>query len=354
MIKIVFIEENIEQLRNMSIHHPHHIVQRKALALLLKNYSISHHLIAEILGICENTLRSYFDCYLESGIEGITKINYKGAESALVPFNQVILDYVNTTPPSSIKQACKEIAELTNVSLKATQMRKHLKSLNIKFRKVGGIPAKADIEQQQKFLENELQPKLDEAENGLRSVYFMDAAHFVLGGFLGYLWSLKRIFVKTPSGRQRFNVLGGLNATTKELLTISNATYITSTQVCELLELIHSKEKKSATKSKKPTVVVSDNAKYQRCKLVIEKAKELGIELLFLPPYSPNLNLIERLWKFTKKYCLNSKYHSDFDVFKMAISNFLTSIHIKYATELKTLLTLKFQVFEKDQFSSAN
>ncbi len=79
-------------------------------------------------------------------------------------------------------------------------------------------------------------PALESAKKGEKTVYFVDAVHFVLGAFLSYLWSFTRLFIKTPSGRQRFNVLGALNAITKEIITVTNDTYITSTQVCELFK----------------------------------------------------------------------------------------------------------------------
>jgi transposase len=211
---------------------------------------------------------------------------------------------------------------------------------------VCGIPAKADVEKQRLFKEQELDPRLEEAKAGKRTVYFVDAAHFVLGAFLGFLWSLSRVFVKTPSGRQRFNVLGALNAITKELLTVTNDTYITSIQVCELLRVI-------AKNSPLPITIVLDNAKYQRCKLVMNLAEELGIELLFLPPYSPNLNLIERVWKFVKKQCLSSLYYPDFASFRGAISSFVNQMHKTHKNELLSLLTLNFQLFDQDQVKKA-
>ena len=83
---------------------------------------------------------------------------------------------------------------------------------------------------------------------------------------------------------------------------MTNTSYITSIQVCEMLVKLARRSRPEV-----PTTIVLDNARYQRCKLVIAKAEEVGIELLFLPPYSPNLNLIERLWKFVKKEVLYGK-----------------------------------------------
>ncbi len=128
--------------------------------------------------------------------------------------------------------------------------------------------------------------------------------------FLGYLWCFVRIFIKAPAGRQRFNVLGALDAVTHELITITNDTYINAHSVLSLLYKIANR------RFSVPVTLVLDNARYQKCKIVWAVAKILDIELLYLPSYSPNLNLIERLWKFVKKKCLYSKYYPDFAAFK--------------------------------------
>ena len=86
------------------------------------------------------------------------------------------------------------------------------------------IPAKADADKQEEFLEKKLTPVLDQAKDGKRKVFFVDAAHFVLAPFLGFLWSFNRLFIKAPAGRKRFNVLGALDAITHELVTITNDT----------------------------------------------------------------------------------------------------------------------------------
>jgi hypothetical protein len=108
----------------------------------------------------------------------------------------------------------------------------------MKPRKVGQIPAKADVEAQAQFKTEQLEPRLEEAKPGKRAVFFMDAAHFVYAPFLALVWCFERLFVKAPSGRQRLNVLAALNATTREILTVRNLTYITAETVCELLRLL--------------------------------------------------------------------------------------------------------------------
>lgn len=95
-----------------------------------------------------------------------------------------------------------------------------------------------------------------------------------------------------------------------------------------------------------PLKIVLDNARYQDCKFVEEAAKELNITLLFLPSYSPNLNIIERLWKFTKKTILYAKYYETPYKFNMAINGFFQTVNQKYNSDLKNIMTLKFQFFE--------
>jgi transposase len=203
------------------------------------------------------------------------------------------------------------------------------------------VPAKADPQKQKEFLEQEIQPRLDEAQTGKRAVFFVDAAHFVLAPFLGFLWSVVRVFIQAPSGRQRFNVLGALNAITHELISVTNETYITAESVCALLEKI------AKLSAGIPVSIFLDNARYQRCALVIEKARSLKIELCFLPSYSPNLNLIERLWKFVKKKCLYSTYYEKFPAFQAAISKCLEETTTTYKSELASLLSLRSLVSPK-------
>ena len=191
------------------------------------------------------------------------------------------------------------------------------------------------------YLENEMEPRLAEAQAGKRAVFFVDAAHFVLAPFLDFLWSVTRVFIQAPAGRQRFNVLGALNAITHELITITNEAYITAESVCALLDKL---------KLGVPITLFLDNARYQHCALVLQKAASLQIELCFLPAYSPNLNLIERLWKFVKKQCLYSKYYADFATFKTAITKCLDETSTRHQSTLNSLLTLHFQLFQKTQF----
>ena len=193
---------------------------------------------------------------------------------------------------------------------------------------------------QRDFLENRLQPALDGAVAGTGHVFFVDAAHFVYGTFLCCLWSIARVFVRAASGRQRFNVLGAWNAVTRQLIAVTNTTVVNTETMGELLR------KLAAENLVGPVTLVLDNAKYQRNAAVQALAAELGIRLLFLPSYSPNLNLIERLWGFAKRQSVYGKYHANFASFRAAIEATLAGVATKHAEDLKSLMTLKFQTFK--------
>ena len=184
-----------------------------------------------------------------------------------------------------------------------------------------------------------MKPRLDAAQAGQGHVFFVDAAHFVFGTFLCCLWSFVRIFVRAASGRQRFNVLGAWNAVTRELTYVANTTVVNTQTMCELLQKI------AAQQLVGPITVVLDNARYQRNAVVQALAEELKIHLLFLPSYSPNLNLIERLWKFLKRRALYGRYHATFADFRTAIEEEIAQISTTHRTSLASLMTHNFQQF---------
>jgi transposase len=197
------------------------------------------------------------------------------------------------------------------------------------------------VRKQREFLNTELKPRLDKAIAGQGQVFFVDAAHFVYGTFLCCLWSIARVFVRAASGRQRFNVLGAWNAVTRELIAITNTTVVNTDTMCDLLRAV------AARGLIGPVSVVLDNARYQRNAVVMALAEQLKIELLFLPSYSPNLNLIERLWRFMKRKAAYGRYHPTFADFKAAIQDVLDRVPTTHANKLASLMTLNFQEFDE-------
>lgn len=347
MLRLEFSQAEQEALAEGRFYHPHPHVQRKMEALWLKSLDVPHGLIGRICQVSPNTLRSYFREYQQGGMERLQELRFHHPSSALAAHQSSVEAALTAQPPRSIKEAAARLAALTGIRRGLSQVRRFVRHLGLRCRKVGMIPAKADPDKQAQFLEQKLQPRLREAQAGRRRVCFVDAAHFVLGPVLGYVWSVVRVLVRAPAGRQRFNVLGALDAVSHQLSLVCNDTYINAQSVCQLLRQL------AASAGALPLTLVLDNARYQHCQAVESLATQLGIELLFLPAYSPNLNLIERLWKFTKKECLASHYYENFATFKQTIHEFLVTAPDQHAQELQSLLTLNFQQFEKAQLLAA-
>jgi transposase len=351
MLTLHFTERDQQQLHYERFHYPDPRVQLKMEVLYLKSQGLAHAAIARLTRRSERTVHRYLRQYLDGGIEALKSPGAGGSTRELAAQEPSLKDYFAQHPPHTAKQAQADIERLTGVHRSLTQVRALLHHLGFKRRCVMVVPKHAqdpDKQHEQRvFHDAKLQPLLDQAEAGQRKVFFVDAAHCVFGAFVGYVWCLVRLRLPTPSGRQRLNVLGALDFASKQLVTVTNQTYITATTVCELLQLL------VASNPGLPITLILDNARYQRCRLVQELAAQLGVQLEFLPSYSPNLNLIERVWKFVKQECLSSHYYANFEEFKTAICTCINDLGTKHRTAMTTLITRNFQMYDDQTVSPA-
>ncbi|KAA6335973.1 hypothetical protein EZS27_015835 [termite gut metagenome] len=259
---------------------------------------LSNEYIGLIVDAHRNSVDRWIHTCLKSGLSGLISLNYASRKSELESYKEMIKENTSEDYIQTIGEFSHRIFTLTGVSGGLTQVRKFIRKTGFNYLHSGHIPAKADSEKQREWKEKILGPAIEESEKGKYYLFFCDAAHFVLAPFICKIWSLTRKFVKASAGRNRINVPGAVNAMTKEVITLINTTFINADVIIQFLHQL------KETHRDKPIKIVLDNAKYQHCKAVIEVAGNLGTELLFLPPYSPNLNIIERLWKFTKKKIL--------------------------------------------------
>lgn len=321
--------------------------KRMVLSVMLLKEGIKPDVISRFAGVSARQVRNYGIKYEKQGVSALTNSTRYKPASELEAYKDLIRESLLANPVATAAEASERIEKLTGIKRCPTQVRQFMRKLGLKPIKVAAIPAKANPEAQAKFLSNELEPRIEEAKAGKRVLLFMDAAHFVWQLYLGVLWCLARIFISAASGRTRINVLGAYDPIKNMLHKIVNREYINSRTVIDLLERLR------AIYSDKIITVVLDTARYQRCKVVMEAAARLHIELLFLPTYSPNLNLIERLWRFVKKDCLYSKYYETANDFESSIVNCLDDINFGKKPKLKKLMTLKFQLFPKSQSDSS-
>jgi transposase len=306
MREFTFSDEDLKAIDHDRCRHPHPHVQRQMEVLWLKSHGLPHQQIAELAGVCLRTVQRYLDDYLQGGLKQVRRCKWRGPKTVLLLHERSVEEYFWDHPPRSTKEAAKVILEQTGVRRGLTQVRSFLKAhLGLRYLRVAAapVPPKKAIEEhaqeQSRFLQQQLEPALAEARAGRCAVFFVDAAHFVWAPFLGALWCLARLFVRSGTGRKRYSVLGALNAVTHEVTRVCSEGYVTANTVGTLLRAL------AGAGLRAPITVVLDNARYQRCELVQALARQLGIRLLFLPSYSPNLNLIERLWRFVRKQSLN-------------------------------------------------
>ena len=332
----------MEQLNYERFRYPCPLVQKRMLIVYDSLNSEDSDLeIANRYDCCRKSVSSYVSMYQAGGIAALMRVGYGTNKSSLDSHKESILANFEAKPPVNSAEAGARIKVLTGIERSPTQVRAFMKRHGLKFVKLGHIPSKADTEKQQEWVEKTFEPALESAQKAESVLFFMDAAHFVLGAFLCAVWAKCRLFVRSSAGRNRINVLGVVNAITKEVITITNTSYINANVIIDFFTML-----RAQIPNEKRIDIICDNARYQHCNLVIEAAKLLNINILFLPSYSPNLNIIERLWKFTKKEILYAKYYETPDKFHNAINNFMQNINKNHIHKLNNLLTLNFQFFK--------
>ena len=176
MIQIKFTADEIEKLNYERYHYPHPKVQKKMEALFLKSQGLPHNQILRLCHISESTLTYYLWEYIQDGIEGLKKLGYKGKPNELMKHADTLEQYFKQNPPRSIGDAQDSIQRLTGIKRSPTQIRIFLKKIGMRCIKVGFVPGKAiepeKIIEQEKFKTDELEPRLEEAKAGKRSVFF--------------------------------------------------------------------------------------------------------------------------------------------------------------------------------------
>jgi len=343
MLQINLSDSEIQRLNYERYNYPCPIVQKRIQAVYMKaTVSYSNSTIGQLTGLHRHAVSLWVHSYKQGGLETLCQFNYGTNKSALENHSGSILKSFIERPPMNTNEARLRIEELTGISRSPSQVRAFMKRIGLRYIKTGHIPAKADVEKQQKWVETILEPAIKEAQKGECHLLFMDAAHFILQPFICALWCFTRLFIKASSGRNRINVLGAVNAITKEVTTFCNTTFINAETIVVFFEQLKTHY------GDLPLKIVLDNARYQHCKFVEEAAIKLNITLLFLPSYSPNLNIIERLWKFTKKTILYAKYYDSPAKFHQAITDFFQTINQKYNDDLQNLMSLKFQLFQNE------
>ena len=313
---------------------------KRLLSLVLIAADIDNENIHRLTGYGNSTIRKLRSNMHKKSIQDILVIRGGGRKAKSTGVESEILSELEHGNYHTRQQVADMIKDKFGISMSVSAVGKLLKKNGFKKLKCGSLPAKADTAAQYSFYNDVLHPLMKEAEDGKLALLFMDASHFVLGcDYLGCIYCRVRRFVKTFSGRKRYNVLGAMDFVTKRVLTVTNDTYITATEVCNILRIIAHEYPEQAV------YLILDNARYQKCEAVQKLASELGITLQYIPAYSPNLNLIERLWKFVKGE-LRSNYYDNFCAFQNKIDTIIESTTKENHQKIEKLIGENVHLFD--------
>ena len=294
--------------------------------------------VADALLIDPDTVRSYFKRYKKGGTEELLRMNYVGSEALLDAVQLAELDaHVHTHLHLTAESVARWVKDRWEVDYTPSGMTAVLRRLGYVYKKPKLVPGKADAAKQEAFLEEYENLKQNSDEGDV--ILFMDATHPRHNPVASYGW-IKRGEahpLKSNTGRRRLNINGAIDVQrlSAQIRFDDTIDAISTVALFEQIERAHPTAKR--------ITIICDNARYYRSKAVSDYLAHSRIDLLFLPPYSPNLNLIERFWKFFKRQVLYNRYYEAFEDYKTACQRFFENLD-SYASQLRSLLTENFEI----------
>ena len=306
--------------------------------ILMLNRGKTYQEIAEDLLLDDSTLRNYYTDYMEGGIKKLLEYDYTGGTSRLSYEQLQALDvHLQQHTYLSSKEIKVHIEKEFLVNYTTEGVKNILYRLGFTYKKTKHLPGKADREKQAAFLKE--YEALKATKQAADKIYFMDGCHPHHNSIAAYGWIKKGTEkeLKANTGRARLNINGAYNAEDSKVVVREDES-INAQSTLSLIEQI------IVLQTTGMIYLIADNARYYRSKTVQEfLQKNQRVKIIFLPPYSPNLNLIERLWLFFKKKRLWNRYYEHYAEFKKECMDFFHNIHL-YHEELRTLMVDNFQL----------
>jgi len=315
----------------------------KTILMLDEGWSFEE--IARILLLDDDTIRSYDKQYRDEGLDELLNDHFTGSNKHLSEAQIEILKVeLRSTIYVTSADICRYVERQFGISYTPEGLVKLLHSIGFVYKKTKRIPGKADAAKQEVFLKEIYEATKQKMKPG-DQLYFADGVHPQYNVEAAYGWIEKGTEkeVRSNTGRKRLNVNGAINLDHEVVFRDDE-----SINADSAIALYKQLEAKHTTGT---IYVIEDNARYYRAKIVTEWLEQPSrrIKVIFLPPYAPNLNLIERLWKFMHKKVLHNQYYDTYDKFKQAIYQFFNDINGgEYTAELNALLTENFQIIGTD------
>jgi len=309
--------------------------------LLHKGYSGLE--ISSILNLDQDTITKWKKRYLSrTDDESWLEDSYQPYFGKLSYHDISLLrQYARVFLAGNKKEFISFIENSFSVTYTPSGLNKLLDRIGMSYQTIHRLPGKCPIDKQFAWIE-QFEEKLQNLDPLTEVILFMDSVHPTHNTVYSKVWSEKGSprWICSNTGRNRINIAGAYDPVSQELVMVEDSTVNERTTI-KLIEKCLEKYP-----DKETITIYLDNAPYHKSKNVKEfVAKNPKIALSFLPPYSPNLNLIERLWKFMKEKMINLKYYHDFNHFKEKMIAFLNNLNL-YADELKDRITFNFQTFQ--------
>ena len=332
--------EQIEAYKHM--HKKAHTLREgdRIKAILLLNKGLSYEEIAELLLIDDGTVRRWHKIYEEEGIKTLLKDKYSGGTSKLSFAEQVELAaHLDGQIYLTAKEVCSYVQARYHISYTTKGMTSLLRRLGFSYKKPVHVPGKANQKEQEEFIERYKQLKATKSPDD--RIYFMDGVHPLHNSQPAHGWIRKgkKQILKTNTGRMRVNINGAYDIENQRVIVREDESINSQSTIALLEQML--REQPLGT-----LYIILDNARYYRSQIVREfLGKNQRVQFVFLPPYSPNLNIIERLWRFFKKKTTYNKYYEKFAIFREKCMGFFENID-KYKIELSSLMIDNFQIIQ--------
>lgn len=336
-----FRQEEIDQLRDYRDKQSDGRLKIRFVGLLMLAEDLAIKLVACLIGRSVKTLMNWGDQYLTKGIDCLNSFNYKPKQTYLKPSQiEQLVAWVKETAPAKTKQVRAYIKEQFKVMYTVEAVRQILHKQGLKRIRPKEVPGKAPSEEEQRAFVTQYEALKAASEPGT-VLAFGDAMHLVHQNEPGYCWGDPKNppVIKTNSGRKRLNILGAYIPADHSFVHVTGEEMCNAERVLEFLETVE-----KAYISAPKIVLFLDNAKYFKATLVSEWLQEHPrLQLEALPTYAPNLNLIERFWKFVKEKLVKNSYYEKYKTFRAHVFRLLNHVDT-YVEELKTLMVEKFQI----------
>ena len=338
-----FGQEEISQLRDYRNKQRDGRLKIRFMGLVMLAEDMAIEQAASLIGKSVKTLMNWGNQYLTKGIDCLNSFNYKPKQRYLKSWQiEQLVAWVNETHPAKTKQVRAYIKEQFRVTYTIEAVRVLLHKQGLKHLRPKTQPGNPPSEAEQREFVTTYEAMKAEAEPGT-TFLFLDAMHLVHQNEPGYCWGDPKNppVIPTNSGRKRLNILGGYNPADYSLLHVTGEAACNGDRVMEFFEVV------AAQHAAAPQVIMfSDNATYFYATPVREWLEaHPTMWLLPLPAYAPNLNLIERFWKFVKEHLVKNTYYEKYKTFRAQVCRLLNHVN-EYVDELKTLMVENFQIIQ--------